>query len=791
MGDARTAFGVRDTVAVNALWLGIQFQDTAILAIVVPSLLLTLAPATHTGVLALLATCVAAAWVFVPPVAGAISDRLAARGGDRRVQTAVILVVDIAALLAMSYAHTIGALGIEVVCAGTAIAAASSIYQALLPEVVPRSAWGVASGTRGAMTLIGTVAGLATAALLPPQRVLVLMAVAIAVVLPSLAAISPPRREAEPRTDRAVVRDWHDLQVTLIARGWIVLGLTLLNTYILYFFSDVLGVSNASLGTGMVAGAALIGAIVSSVVAGLLSDRIDRRRVVALSGIPMVAAALGFAVAPDQHLIFVYAALFGLGYGGVFSVGWALALDAIPALGDVARDLGVWGTLSNLPGIAAPALGAWVIAHGATPRDGYRVLFALSAASFAIGSLVVLRVGKRPISSVWSLLTLWIVSATRLPWLALKIRIRQFGRLPFFRGPTVLIANHQHEDESELIALRSLVQGNWRSSTLTASTRRMYEPGFFASRLPAFSHLMRTVNAGPFFRLLGMLPLENELSSRPLRSLALTLVQKHGDLPLDDVFRADARATLPAGAQHLSDFLSKRFFLESDQRMKLSLVLEPYRRELLVALREGVDHDVADIVDIVRRGATFYVTPEGFYSTDGRMRPLRGIVEHLVPVADVWFAAIAYDPFRGRRLSMLYRVMRPDDTRNVDVALAAARPVTTSALLGARMLAIDLPFTAQEARDGVTRARDALPAAAFVDPELRDVERVVDDALGNLVRRGTLRRDGALHHLTNERRDPRFPLVDDMVTFQSNFLAGTLAALQRLGAEEPVTEPAR
>jgi MFS family permease len=617
------------------------------------------------------------------------------------------------------------------------------------------------------------------------------MAIAIAVVLPSLAAIPPPRRANESRTEHAVVRDWHDLQVTLIARGWIVLGLTLLNTYILYFFSDVLGVKNASLGTGMVAGAALIGAIISSVVAGLLSDRIDRRRVVALSGIPMVAAALGFAVAPDQHLIFLYAALFGLGYGGVFSVGWALALDAIPALGDVARDLGVWGTLSNLPGIAAPALGAWVIAHGATPRDGYRVLFALAAASFAIGSLVVLRVGKRPISSLWSLLTLWIIIATRLPWLATKIRIRQFGRLPFFRRSTVLIANHQHEDESELIALRSLAQGNWRSSTLTASSRRMYEPGFFALRLPAFAHLMRTVNAGAFFRLLGMLPLENELSSRPLRSLAVTLVQTHGDLPLDDVFRPDARATLPVGAERLSDFLAPRFFLESDQRMKLSFVQEPYRRELIVALREGVNHDVADIVDIVRRGATFYVTPEGFYSTDGRMRPLRGIVEHLVPVADVWFAAIAFDPFRGRRLSMLYRVVRPTDPNDLDTSLAAARPVTTSALLAAWMLATGLPFTVQEARDGVTRGRDAVPAGAFVDPELRDVDRVVDDALGNLTRRGTLRLDGAQHHLTSDRRDPRFPLVDDMVTYQSNFLAGTLDALRRLAAKKPVTEPSR
>jgi MFS family permease len=632
------------------------------------------------------------------------------------------------------------------------------------------------------MTLIGTVGGLAAAALLPPDRVLLLMAAAIALVLPSLAAIPRARRE-EKRSERAVVRDWHDLNVTLIARGFVVLGMSLLYTYILYFFSDVLGVHNASFGTGMVAGAALIGAIVSSVIAGLLSDRIDRRCVVALSGVPMVVAALGFALSPDQHLIFLYAALFGLGYGGVFSVGWALALDSIPALGDVARDLGIWGTLSNLPGIAAPAIGAWVIAHGATPRQGYQLLFALAAASFAISSLVVLRVGKRPISSLGSLLMLTLIVVTHLQWLALKVRIRQFGRLPFRRGPTVLIANHQHEDESEIVALRSFAQGSWGSSTLTASSRRMYEPGFFAARLRAFAW-MQTINAGPFFRLLGMLPLENELSSRPLRSLAHTLVRAHGDLPLDNVFREDARATLPAGAQMLGDFLTPHFFAESSRYMKLSFVREPYRRELLVALRSGVDDDIAAIVDIVQRGATFFVAPEGFYSTDGHLRPLKGIVEHLVPIADVWFAAIAFDTFRGRRLSMLYRVVQPADPRDLGASLAAARPVTTTALLATWMLAIDLPFSAQEARDAVTRARDTFPPGAFVDPELRDIDRCVGEALANLVRRGTLLFDGAAYRLTTARRDPRFPLVDDMLAYHATFLAETVSALHALAHAE-------
>jgi MFS family permease len=777
-------FDLRSHVAVNALWLGIQFQDSAILAIIVPALLLWLAPAHHIAVLAVVATLAAVAAWFVPPIAGALSDRARRRGGDRRRETAIALALDVVALGALALAASFRALGVEVVAvsvaaASVAIATASTIYQALLPDVVPKTAWGTAAGVRGAMTLVGTVLGLASAALLSTTWALLFMALAVALSATSLLAIPHEPRE-EPVRAHAVVRDWHDLGITLVARGWIVLGMTLLNTYILYFFSDVLGVRDASLGTGLVAGAALVGAIASSIGTGVLSDRVDRRYVVALSGIPMTLAALGFALAPDQRLIFLYAALFGLGYGGVFSVGWALALDAIPTLGDTARDLGIWGTLSNMPGIIAPALGGWIIAHGATPRDGYRSLFALAGASFAVGSLVVLRVGKRPVASVWSALFVALVCLFRQPYQLAQLRVRQWGRLPFRRGPTVLIANHQHEDESEMVMERTFLQGPWRAPVLTASTRRMFEPGFFAWRMPWLAPVARELNAGGMFHALGMLPLENQLSAQPVRSLARAVRIAHGDLAVADVFREPAWSALPSGARTLDDVLAPRNFVASERATKLAYLHEPYRREALDRIRASIEEDVARIVDVTRRGATFFVTPEGFYSTDGRMRPLKGIVEQLVAVADPWLLAIAYDPLRGRRLSMLYRIVRPARPDDLATSLAAARPVTTSALLARWLLAVDRPFEAEEAREAVGRARDALPPGAFVDPELaHDAGAVVDQALAMMTRRGWLIAEGTRRRLAARRNDPRFRDAD-VVAYQARFLAETIAALDQL-----------
>ena len=157
-----------------------------------PAIVLRLAPRDHTHVLSMLATFVYIAVAVVPPVSGWLSDRALKRGGDRRRETALLLTIDVLAIGAMAFAASVGAVAVALVAATIAITAAQTIYQALLPEVVPRAAWGTSSGARGVMTLAGTVLGLLAAALLAPQLALLAMVAVMVVSAFSLAAIPRP-----------------------------------------------------------------------------------------------------------------------------------------------------------------------------------------------------------------------------------------------------------------------------------------------------------------------------------------------------------------------------------------------------------------------------------------------------------------------------------------------------------------------------------------------------------------------------------------------------------------------
>ncbi|HEY3676444.1 MAG TPA: hypothetical protein VGK84_10685 [Candidatus Tumulicola sp.] len=380
--------------------------------------------------------------------------------------------------------------------------------------------------------------------------------------------------------------------------------------------------------------------------------------------------------------------------------------------------------------------------------------------------------------SNWALLaTTYIV---RQAVFKFTIRVRQWGSLPENRGATVLITNHQHIDEGEMITGRTFLLHPWKPLVM-CNSRRTFETGFIAARLPFSARFTRRMNLSWLWGGLSVLPVENHLFSRPLISLAEELRSAHGDLKIDAILPAETVEEIGLTGRTLSDLWKLENFMKAQAWIRISKLQPPYRREVLENLRATNERDIGAIVERVRGGATFYITPEGDFSRDGRLHPVRnGIVSALAPFADLWLCAIAYDPFRTGRLSMLYRVVRPDDVDDLGASLAAARPVTNSALLATFLHETPDTFEAEDAVRSVRAQLTTLPGNVFVDPEvLAGPEKIVADALVALVRRGTLILEGRRYRLTAHRGDAKFPHVPDMIAFQRNMLEETIASARQ------------
>ena len=404
-------------VTLSALWLGLNFQSSALLPIVVPAQVLLLvdrgAVASSSQAVAVSAISFGAAIIaiVVTPLAGAASDRMRSRFGRRRqlIVAGVLVAVVGQAALAASMPLFLFIAGLVIVAIGSNVVTAA--YQGLLPDMVNVSQRGAASGWLGFMTLIGSVGSLAAAGALlgsvsPGPRLgaevshgaLVFYALA-AVVLVLSAAVTVLGIE-ERTTPSGPAQPWMELlrhqpfRVVFAARALVMIGLTLFLTYIEYYLAATNGATAFVGATVAIALLALFGALASSLALGIASDRIPRVRIVIAANLAMAAAAWIFVFAPAQFPLAPLGILFGLGYGAYLSVDWALAIDSLPGQTSSARDLGIFTVSINLPSLIAPALGGVVIVLANVAGIGslgYRLVFSLAAISLLLGVVVIRR----------------------------------------------------------------------------------------------------------------------------------------------------------------------------------------------------------------------------------------------------------------------------------------------------------------------------------------------------------------------------------------------------------------
>jgi MFS family permease len=414
-------------LAISSFWFANNLHWGALLMIVLPSEATRLAPtigmakAEISGLTVGLGAIVGA---FVPPIVGAFSDRCTLPMGRRRPFVIAGVLINLLALalfyLAFQAKSLPGYVGAWLLInLGNNIA--TGAFSGIIPDVVPKSERGLASGWMAAMQQVGMIGGFIAGGFLMAQRpekdleAILIIAVALAVIstFTVLLTRERPLARAEP------IR-WSDLKHCFwvdprkhpdfawvwVQRALFTLGWNLIQANLLYFMVDVVRAKAPEASFAGLAIIVLVGAIPTGLLGGVLSDRWGRKRIICIAGLVMAVTSLLFAAVgymPDEWrlwAVYAFGVLWGFGYGAYLSVDWALGTDVLPNPDDAGKDMGVWHLSMTIPqSIAAPAaallLKPFVLPGGESYRTpGYTLLFGVACFFMFLCAILIFQVKK-------------------------------------------------------------------------------------------------------------------------------------------------------------------------------------------------------------------------------------------------------------------------------------------------------------------------------------------------------------------------------------------------------------
>jgi MFS family permease len=346
----------------------------------------------------------------VPPVVGALSDRITTPWGRRRPIMIGGTLLTLPGLFILATAH-----GYPQIILGYAIVqfffnAAGAAFAGIIPDVVPAQDFGRASGFLATMVQLGSGAGLFATTLLSHHLGWIYLAFAVVMVLTlvptSLAARGegslplPPR---ERQTIGPAVREFFrpllggDFAWVVFTRFFVSAGITAVAYYLNNFFRDVVGVRDPASFTSSWFLVVLLTAIPFGLGGGYLSDRSGRRKAfVFASGGFQAFVALVFIVFYPRAVpvVFALGVAYGIGYGLYYAVDWALACDTLPTRASSAKDMGLFHIALTLPQFVVPFVAGPTIDHfnRVSANSGYRIAFSGAIALLAIGTVFVTRI---------------------------------------------------------------------------------------------------------------------------------------------------------------------------------------------------------------------------------------------------------------------------------------------------------------------------------------------------------------------------------------------------------------
>jgi MFS family permease len=393
----------RWTARYSLVWFGYWIANLVPLQLLLPQQLQDISPQSKVTDFAIVNGISGLVALIALPISGALCDRSRNRFGRRRVWLGGGVLAVAAGVVVTSMQTTVP--GVTVAWSATmlGLSAATAGLTAVIADRVPERQRGMISSAIYGPQALGVVVGIALVAafdLSPERGYLIIAALLVVCTLPFLLSYRDVAHPAEPALRLRTV-------VTSLGRSlkhrdfaWAFGGRILVNLanslgtcYSLYFLIDGLKVADPETSLLLVTVVYLAAGLAATTVAGILSDRLGRRRIfVAVTAFLQAFAGFLLAAFPSMTTYFVSSALMGGGFGAYMAVDQALITQVLPDAESRAKDLGIMNIGALVPPALAPLLASLFITSGL----GYPMLFTAVGIGATIGAALTYRVRSVP-----------------------------------------------------------------------------------------------------------------------------------------------------------------------------------------------------------------------------------------------------------------------------------------------------------------------------------------------------------------------------------------------------------
>ena len=350
--------------------------------------------------------------MLAQPIAGTISDRSTLNWGRRKPFILAGMIGALATMPVIGVATSFTMLFIGYCALQLFSNAAQGPYQAFIPEMVPASQRGKASGIKSFMEILG-----GAVLLFPVSRLMdsysltsedkwlwfslaLLGGIIFLLLLYTVLAIKEPQPQRPLR--QHMIPAWvKSFSINVKEQGFsmvsasrlaVFMGLTTIQQFALYYFRDVVGVSDPASATTRFLAVAIVFMLIAVLPAGYFSDSIGRKKICIAAALSGAFGIVVILISSSNAMLTVGASVIGLALGAFNSSNWALATDLVNK-GEEAKFLGIANMATAGGGALARLIGPVIdFFNGVGLNLGYTVMLLVCIVYFVAGALLLIKV---------------------------------------------------------------------------------------------------------------------------------------------------------------------------------------------------------------------------------------------------------------------------------------------------------------------------------------------------------------------------------------------------------------